>query len=122
MTEGMRSNSNVCLSSHLNIIGVVSSQASPRLDPTHPECSGQGGQDLYAQEECSMLLDAVDYEIDDYKAAMCDPSDGGIDVFFRLEHSSRTASVPCNKVYFFFPFFYNVKMRAIPYHLFFVSI
>ena len=29
-----------------------------------------------------MLLDAVDYEMDVYKAAMYDPSDGGTNAFF----------------------------------------
>jgi hypothetical protein len=116
---GHEKQSDVCLPSHLNITRVVSGQASPGRDPTHPECSGQGGQDPHAQEEGNMSLDVVDYEMDVYEATMCDPSDGGTDVFFRLEHSSTAASVPCDKVRFFFLFFHNVKMRYVPCHLFF---
>jgi hypothetical protein len=66
-----------------------------------------------------MSLDAVDYEMDVYEAAMCDPSDGGTDAFFRLEHSSTVASVLRDKVRLFFPFFHNVKMRSVPCRLFF---
>jgi hypothetical protein len=109
----------VRLPSHLNITRVVSGQASPGRDSTHPECSGQGGQDPHAEEKGNMSLDAVDYEMDVYEAAMCDPSDGGADAFFRLEHSSTAASVPRNKVRLFFPFFHNVKMRSGPCRLFF---
>ena len=66
-----------------------------------------------------MSLDVVDYKMDVYKVAMCDPSNGGTDAFFRLEHSSKATSVPHDKVHLFFPFFHNIKMRAIPCHLFF---
>jgi hypothetical protein len=107
------------LPSHLNNTRIVSGQASPRRDSTHPECFRQGGQDPHAEEEGNMLLDVVDYEMDVYEAAMCDPSDGGADAFFRLEHSSIAASVPRDKVCLFFPFFHNVKMRSVPCHLFF---
>ena len=37
---GHEKQSNVCLPNHLNITGVVSGQASPGHDSTHPECSG----------------------------------------------------------------------------------
>jgi hypothetical protein len=93
----------VRLPNHLNITGVVCGQASPGRDSTHPECSGQGGQDPHAEEEGNMLLDAVEYEMDVYEAAMCHPSHGGANAFFRLEHSSTTASVPRDKVRLFFP-------------------
>jgi hypothetical protein len=116
---GHEKQSDVCLPSHLNIIGVVSGQASPGRDSTHLERSGQGGQDPHAEEEGNMSLDAVDYEMDVYETTMCDPSDGGADAFFRLEHSSTAASGSCDKVRLFFPFFYNVKMRSIPCRLFF---
>jgi hypothetical protein len=116
---GHEKQSDVCLPSHLNITGVVSGQASPRHDSTHPECSRQGGQDPHAEEEGNMLLDAVDYKMDVYEATMCDPYDGGVDAFIRLEHSSTTASVPRDKVRLFFPFFHNVKMRFVPCRLFF---
>jgi hypothetical protein len=68
-----------------------------------------------------MSLDAVDYEMDVYEAAMCDPSDGGTVAFFLLEHSSTGASVPRDKVRLFFPFFHNVKMRSVLCCLFFFS-
>jgi hypothetical protein len=116
---GHEKQSDVRLPSHLNITRVVSGQASPGRDPTHPECSRQGGQDPHAQEEGNMSLDAVDYEMDVYEAAMCDPSDGGTDAFFLLEHSSTTARVPRDKVCIFFPFFHNVKMIYVPCRLFF---
>jgi hypothetical protein len=103
----------------LNITGVVSGQASLGRDSTHPECSRQGGQDPHAEEEGNMSLDAVDYEMDVYEAAMCDPSDGGADAFFPLEHSSTAASGSHDKVRLFFPFFHNVKMRFVPCRLFF---
>ena len=119
--EGHEKQSDVRLPSHLNITGVVSSQASLGSDPTVPECSKQGGQDPHAQEEHNMSFNAVGYKMDVYEAAMCDPSDGGADAFFCLEHLSRAANVPHNKVRLFFPFFHNVKMRAIPCHLFFFS-
>jgi hypothetical protein len=45
-----------------------------------------------------MTPNAVDYEMDVYKATMCHPSNGGADAFFRLEHSSTTASIPRDKV------------------------
>ena len=111
--------SDVCLPSQLNITRVVSGQASFVRNPTHPECFRQSGQDAYVEEEHNMLLDVVDYEMDVYEAAMCDPSDGGGDAFFCLEHLSTVASVPCDIVHLFFLFFHNVKMRAIPYRLFF---
>jgi hypothetical protein len=66
-----------------------------------------------------MSLDTVDYKMDVYEAALCDPSDGGADAFFRLEHSSTAASVSRDKVHLFFPFFHNVKMRYVPCRLFF---
>jgi hypothetical protein len=69
-----------------------------------------------------MLLDAVDYEMDVYEAAMCDPSDGGADAFFRLEHSGTSAIIPHDKVHFFFPFFHNIKMRSVPCRLIFFPI
>jgi hypothetical protein len=116
---GHEKQSDVRLPSHLNIAGVVSSQALPRRDPTHPECSKQGGQDSHAEEEGNMSLDAVDYEMDVYEAAMCDPSDGGADAFFRLEHSSSAASGSRDKVRLFVPSFHNVKMRFVPCRLFF---
>jgi hypothetical protein len=116
---GHEKQSDVCLPSHLNITGVVSGQASPGRDSTHPECSEQGGQDPHVEEEGNMSLDVVDYEMDVYKATMCDPSNGGADAFFRLEHSSTAASIPRDKVHFFFPFFHNVEMRYVPCHLFF---
>jgi hypothetical protein len=116
---GHEKQSDVRLPSHLNIAGVVSSQASPHPDPTHPECSEQGGQDPHAEEEGNMSLDAVDYEMDVYEAAMCDPSDGGADAFFRLEHSSSLASGSRDKVRLFVPSFHNVKMRFVPCRLFF---
>jgi hypothetical protein len=50
-----------------------------------------------------MSLDAMDYEMDVYEAAMCDPSDGGVDAFFLLEHSSTAANVSRNKVRIFLP-------------------
>jgi hypothetical protein len=50
---------------------------------------------------------------------MCDPSDGGADAFFLLEHLSTAASVPRDKVRLFFPFFHNVKMTSVPCRLFF---
>jgi hypothetical protein len=37
---GHEKQSDVRLPSHLNITGVVSGQASPGRDSTHPECSG----------------------------------------------------------------------------------
>jgi hypothetical protein len=40
---GHEKQSDTCLSENLNITGVVSGQASPRRDSTHPECSKQGG-------------------------------------------------------------------------------
>jgi hypothetical protein len=46
-----------------------------------------------AQEIENMSPNAVDYEMDFYEAAMCDPSDGGIDAFFQLEHSSNSANL-----------------------------
>jgi hypothetical protein len=61
---GHEKQSDVCLSSHLNITRVVSGQASLGHDSTHPKCSRQGGQDLHAEEEGNMSLDAVDYEMD----------------------------------------------------------
>ena len=88
-------------------------------DPTHSECSGQGGEDLHAKEECNMWLDVVDYKMDVYEAAMYNPSDGRDDAFFCLEHSSTVASIPHNKVHLFFPFFHNVKMKVVPCHLIF---
>jgi hypothetical protein len=97
----------VRLPSHLYITWVVSGQASSGLDSIHPEHSGQGGQDLHAEEEGNMLLDAVDYEMDVYEAAMCDPSDGGADAFFLLEHSSIAASGSRDKVR---PFFFSSTM------------
>jgi hypothetical protein len=106
---------------HLNITGVVSTQASPDHDSIHPDCSRQGGQDPHTQEECNMSLDVVDYEMDVYEVVMCDPSDGGTDAFFLLEHSSTTASIPRDKVHLFFPVFHNVKMRFVPCCLFFFS-
>jgi hypothetical protein len=116
---GHEKQSDVRLPSHLNITRVVSGQASPGCDSTHPEHSGQGGQDPHAEEEGNMSLDAVDYEMDVYKAAMCDPSDGGTDAFFLLEHLSTAASGSREKVRLFFPFFHNVKMRSVPCRLFF---
>jgi hypothetical protein len=116
---GHEKQSDIRLPSHLNITGVVSGQASPGRASTYPECSGQGGQDPHAEEEGNMSLDDVDYEMDVYKAVMCDPSDGGTDAFFQLEHSSTAASVPRNKVRLFFPYFYNVKMKYVPCRLFF---
>jgi hypothetical protein len=111
---GHEKQSDVRLPSHLNITGVVSGQASPRRDSTHPEHSGQGGQDPHAEEEGNMSLDVVDYEMDVYEAAMCNPSDGGADTFFRLENSSTAANGSLDKVRLFFPFFHNVKMRSVP--------
>jgi hypothetical protein len=79
---GHEKQSDTRLSQHLNITGVVSGQASLGRDSIHPECSRQGGQDPHVQEEGNMLLDAVDYKMDVYEVAMCDPSDGGTDAFF----------------------------------------
>ena len=90
-------------------------------DPTYPKCSRHGSQDSHVKEEHNMLLDVVDYEMDVYKAVMYDPFDGGADAFFCLEHSIIAANVPCDKVRLFFPFFHNVKMKAIPCRLFFFS-
>jgi hypothetical protein len=73
---GHEKQSDFCWPTHLNITGVVSGQVSSGRDPTHPECSEQGGQDPHVEEEGNMSLDAVDYEMDVYEAAMCDPSDG----------------------------------------------
>jgi hypothetical protein len=115
---GHEKQSDVCLPSHLNITGVVSGQASLGRVSTHPECSGQGGQDPHAEEEGNMSLDAVDYEMDVYETVMYDPSDGGADVFFRLEHSSTAANGSRDKECLFFPFFQNVKMRSVPCRLF----
>jgi hypothetical protein len=116
---GHEKQSDVRLPSHLNITRVVSGQASPGRDSTHRERSGHGGQDLHAKEEGNMSLNAMEYEMDVYEVAMCDPSDGGVDAFFRLEHSSTVASGSRDKVHLFFPFFHNVKMRSVPYRLFF---
>jgi hypothetical protein len=116
---GHEKQSDVFLSDHLNITGVNSGKASRDRDSTLPECSKQGGQEAHAEEKGCMLLDAVDYKMDVYEAAMCDPSDGGVDAFFRLEHSSTAASVPRNKVRLFFPFFSKVKMRFLLCRLFF---
>ena len=118
---GLKKQFDICLPIHLNITGIVSCQASSRRDPTHPKYSEQGGQNLHAQEEHNMLLDVVDYEIDVYEAAMCNPSNGGTDAFFCLEHSGKAASVPHDKVYLFFPFFHSVKMRLISCRQFFFS-
>jgi hypothetical protein len=101
---GHEKQSDVRWPTHLNITGVVSGQVSPGRDPTHPECSKQGGQDPHAEEEGNMSLDAVDYEMDVYEAAMCNPSDGGVDAFFLLEHSGTSPIIPCDKVRLFFPF------------------
>ena len=102
---GHEQQSDVCLPNHLNITGVVSSQASPRRNPTHPECSRQGGQDPHVEEEGNMSLDAVDYKMDVYEAVMCDPFNGGVDAFFRLEHSNTAANISRDKVRLFFLFF-----------------
>jgi hypothetical protein len=104
---GHEKQSNTRLFEHLNITRVVFGQASSGRDSTHLECSGQGGWDLHAQHEGNMSLDVVDYKMDVYEAAMCDPSDGGANAFFQLEHSSTTANVPRDKVSLFFPFFPN---------------
>ena len=68
-----------------------------------------------------MSLDAMDYKMDVFEAVMYNPSDGGTDAFFCLEHLSRAASVPYDKVRLFFLFFHNVKMRAVPCRLIFFS-
>jgi hypothetical protein len=110
--RGHEKQSDVCLSNHLNITRMNSGKASRDRDSTPPECSKQGDQEA---------PDTVDYEMDVYEAAMCDSFDGSTNVFFRLEHSSTTASIPRNKVCLFFPFFSNVKMRFFPCRLFFFS-
>ena len=109
----------VLVCSHLNITGVDSSQALSRRDPTVPEPFGQSGRDPRMQEEHNISLDTVDYKMDVYEALMCDPSNGGVDAFFRLEHLSRAANVPHNKVSLFFPYFHKVKLEAFPCRLFF---
>jgi hypothetical protein len=48
-----------------------------------------------------MTPDVVDYKMDVYEVAMCDPSDGGADALFRLEHSSKAASVSRDKLRLF---------------------
>jgi hypothetical protein len=74
----------VRLSDHLNITGMNFGEASRDRDSTPPECSRQGGQEAHAEEKGCMTPDVVDYEMDVYEVAMCDPSDGGADAFFRL--------------------------------------
>jgi hypothetical protein len=80
--EGHEKQSDVCLSNHLNITGVNSSEASCDHDSTPPECSKQGDQEAHAEEKGCITPDAVDYKMDVYEAAMCDPFDGGTDLSF----------------------------------------
>jgi hypothetical protein len=116
---GHEKQSDVLLFDHLNIIGLNSGDTSHERDSIPQECSRHGGLEPHAKEKGRMTLDAVDYEMDVYEAAMYDPSDGGADAFFRLEHSSKAANISRNKVRLFFPFSSNFKIRFLPRRLFF---
>jgi hypothetical protein len=69
------------------------------------ECFGQGGKDLHADKEGNDKLELVDYKVDPYKEAlrMCNLSNGGGDILFRLEHHGCSPTLHTTKCAIFLP-------------------
>jgi hypothetical protein len=97
------------MSDDLSFGGVGSAGAPHRSDSNPAECSGQGHEEQHAEMEGDKAVDLLVDDVDPYKDAMHNDSDGGFHAFPLSKSQSIDPNIPHGEVCIHLSWLFNFK-------------
>jgi hypothetical protein len=107
--EGEEHQGNARMSDDLSFGGVGSARASHGSDSSPAECSRRGNEEQHAEMEGDKAVDLLAHDVDPYKDAMHEDSDGGFHAFLPSKPQSVNSNIPHGEVCIHFSCLFNFK-------------